>query len=107
MRKGLCCSSLPNTGLNKAAQTRKPHPLRCSCVQIERPLNKDDFTKLVQKTLQIKLAPSVVDIIFAVFGNDQGLLDGPGFVAVMKSRNRVPGYKVRPAKPCLYELSCC
>jgi hypothetical protein len=63
------------------------------CVQIERPLSKPDFNKLLLKTLKVQLAPAVLDIIFAVFGNEQGLLDGPGFVSVMKARNRVPGYK--------------
>jgi hypothetical protein len=30
----------------------------------------------------------------AVFGDEQGLLDGTEFVQVMKRRNKVPGYKV-------------
>jgi hypothetical protein len=64
-------------------------------LQIERPLSKDDFAELLNKTLKVKLAPAVLDILFVVFGDDQGLLDGPAFVSVMKSRNRVPGYKVR------------
>lgn len=64
------------------------------CAQIERPLSKPDFNKLLMKTLKVQLAPAVLDILFAVFGTDQGLLDGPGFVSVMKARNRVPGYKV-------------
>jgi hypothetical protein len=63
-------------------------------VQIERPLSKIEFSKLLYKNLKVQLAPSVLDILFAVFGDDQGLLDGPAFVAVMKSRNRVPGYRV-------------
>lgn len=63
-------------------------------VQIERPLSKFEFSKLLYKNLKVQLAPSVLDILFAVFGDDQGLLDGPAFVAVMKSRNRVPGYRV-------------
>lgn len=66
-----------------------------ACAQIERPLSKSDFNKLLMKTLKVQLAPAVLDIIFEVFGTDQGLLDGPGFVSVMKARNRVPGYKVR------------
>lgn len=64
-------------------------------LQIERPLAKDDFSKLLQKTLGVRLAPAVLDIVFAVFGDSEGLLDGPAFVQVMKSRNRVPGYRVR------------
>jgi hypothetical protein len=54
-----------------------------------------EFSKLLYKNLKVQLAPTVLDILFAVFGDDQGLLDGPAFVAVMKSRNRVPGYRVR------------
>jgi hypothetical protein len=63
-------------------------------MQIERPLQKEDFAKLVFKTLGVQLAPAVVDIVYAVFGDAQGRLDGPAFVAIMKSRNRVPGYRV-------------
>jgi hypothetical protein len=63
-------------------------------VQIERPLQKDDLAKLVFKTLGVQLAPAVVDILYAVFGDANGRLDGPAFVAIMKSRNRVPGYRV-------------
>ena len=66
-----------------------------AAVQIERPLNKADFSKLLGKTLGVQLAPAVLDTVFAVFGDAQGLLDGPAFVAIMKSRNRVPGYRVR------------
>lgn len=62
--------------------------------QIERPLNKDDFSKLLDKTLRVQLAPAVLDILFGVFGDSQGLLDGPTLVQVMKRRNRVPGYRV-------------
>lgn len=64
-----------------------------SALQIQRPLAKADFAKLVQKTLGLKLAPAVQDIVFAVFGDSDGMLDGPAFVQVMKSRNRV-GYRV-------------
>lgn len=62
--------------------------------QIQRPLAKPDFQKLIQKSLGVTLAPAVLDILFWVFGDDAGLLDGPSFVAVMKSRNKVPGYRV-------------
>lgn len=65
-----------------------------AAVQIERPLQKDDFSKLVFKTLGVQLAPAVVDIVYAVFGDANGRLDGPTFAAIMKSRNRVPGYRV-------------
>lgn len=80
----------------------------CACaLQIERPLSKGDFAELLYKTLQVKLAPAVLDILFAVFGDDQGLLDGPAFVSVMKSRNRVPGYKVRSHTAAVVGASAC
>jgi hypothetical protein len=63
-------------------------------VQIERPLNQDDFAKLLQQTLGVKLAPTVLSIMFAVFGDSSGFLDGPAFVQIMKNRNKVPGYRV-------------
>lgn len=49
---------------------------------------------MLQKTLNLRLSPAVLDIVFYMFGDSAGQLDGPAFVDVMKRRNRVPGYKV-------------
>jgi Ca2+-binding EF-hand superfamily protein len=63
-------------------------------LQIERPLSRQDFAKLIHKTLGLKLPTGVMDVLMAVFGDEQGCLDGSEFVQVMKRRNKVPGYKV-------------
>lgn len=63
-------------------------------MQIQRPLSKPDFSKLLAKSTGVQLSQPVLDILFAVFGDAHGLLDGPTLVAVMKARNRVPGYRV-------------
>jgi hypothetical protein len=62
--------------------------------QIERPLSRQDFSKLISKTLGLKLPSNVMDVLMCVFGDEQGRLDGTEFVQVMKRRNKVPGYKV-------------
>eukprot|EP00879_Flechtneria_rotunda_P026263 GHRR01027994.1.p1 GENE.GHRR01027994.1~~GHRR01027994.1.p1 ORF type:complete len:463 (+),score=161.35 GHRR01027994.1:639-2027(+) len=61
--------------------------------KVERPLPKQDFAKLLFKTMGAKLSPAVLDIVYYVFGDGDGMLDGPCFVDVMKRRNRVPGYR--------------
>jgi Ca2+-binding EF-hand superfamily protein len=66
-----------------------------SYAQIERPLSRQDFAKLILKTLGLKLPAGVMDVLMVVFGDEQGRLDGTEFVQVMKRRNKVPGYKVR------------
>lgn len=65
------------------------------CVQIQRPVPREEFVKWLKKTLNVKLSPAVLDVMFYMFADGDGCLDGPGFVDVMKRRNRVPGYKVR------------
>lgn len=64
-------------------------------MQIQRPVPRTEFIKIVRKSLNMKISPTVLDIIFYVFADSEGNLDGPGFVNVMKRRNTVPGYKVR------------
>eukprot|EP00878_Enallax_costatus_P030405 GHUV01033099.1.p1 GENE.GHUV01033099.1~~GHUV01033099.1.p1 ORF type:complete len:126 (+),score=14.65 GHUV01033099.1:253-630(+) len=63
------------------------------CSQIQRPVPRMEFVKIVKKSLNMKISPTVLDIIYYCFGDDEGNLDGPAFVDVMKRRNRVPGYK--------------
>lgn len=87
-----CRKAVPSPGL-PGVQPVAMDGYGVSALQIQRPLAKADFAKLVQKTLGLKLAPAVQDIVFAVFGDSDGMLDGPAFVQVMKSRNRV-GYRV-------------
>lgn len=72
-----------------------PRPSAVLGAQIQRPLSKPDFAKLLQKSLGVSLSQPVLDIVFAVFGDASGLLDGAALVQVMKARNRVPGYRVR------------
>lgn len=55
---------------------------------------KPDFSKLLQKSLGVVLSPVVLDILFSVFGDEFGQLDGAALVQVMKARNKVPGYRV-------------
>ncbi|WIA10401.1 hypothetical protein OEZ85_010593 [Tetradesmus obliquus] len=89
------------------------------CTQIERPLSREDFAKLISKTLRLKLPATVMDVLMHVFGDEQGRLDGTEFVQVMKRRNKVPGYKRGPvgisgsesegqnAGPVVSWLNCC
>lgn len=63
--------------------------------QINRPMSSADFSKLLSSTIGIKLSAPVLGVLFHVFGDKSGNLDGPGFVEVFKRRNRVPGYKAR------------
>ncbi|KAF6258901.1 hypothetical protein COO60DRAFT_1066567 [Scenedesmus sp. NREL 46B-D3] len=87
--------------------------------KIERPLSRQDFAKLIHKTLGLKLPATVMDVLMFVFGDEQGRLDGTEFVQVMKRRNKVPGYKRGPvgmsgsesegrnAGPVVSWLNCC
>eukprot|EP00882_Tetradesmus_deserticola_P020479 GHRQ01022126.1.p1 GENE.GHRQ01022126.1~~GHRQ01022126.1.p1 ORF type:complete len:497 (+),score=187.27 GHRQ01022126.1:565-2055(+) len=89
------------------------------CTQIERPLSREDFAKLISKTLRLKLPSNVMDVLMFVFGDEQDRLDGTEFVQVMKRRNKVPGYKRGPvgmagaesegqnAGPVVSWLNCC
>eukprot|EP00775_Hariotina_reticulata_P011679 gene11679-11822_t len=63
------------------------------CSQVERPLTKLDFSKLILKTMGVKLSSTVLDIVFYMFNAPAETLDGPALVDTMKRRNRVPGYK--------------
>ncbi|KAF8069396.1 hypothetical protein HT031_001511 [Scenedesmus sp. PABB004] len=68
--------------------------LPAAAAQIERPLPRAEFAKLLSKALGgLRLAPSVVEIIYALFGDEAGSLDGPALVSALKRRNYVPGYK--------------
>lgn len=72
-----------------------PTSVCCSLLlQIQRPLPREEFAKLMYKSIGLKLPDTVLDILMHMFGDGQGSVDGPGLVAVMKHRNKVPGYKV-------------
>eukprot|EP00878_Enallax_costatus_P024166 GHUV01025765.1.p1 GENE.GHUV01025765.1~~GHUV01025765.1.p1 ORF type:complete len:470 (+),score=125.94 GHUV01025765.1:256-1665(+) len=77
------------------------------CYQIQRPVPRMEFVKIVKKSLNMKISPTVLDIIYYCFGDDEGNLDGPAFVDVMKRRNRVPGYKVTKVSCHNYCLPAC
>ncbi len=50
--------------------------------QINRPVSRSDFVKLLKKLLNLSLAPHVVDLIFAVFPDGAGNLDTTTFLQV-------------------------
>jgi hypothetical protein len=64
--------------------------------RIGRPVERQDFAKLTQRLVGVKLTPNVVDILFAVCADGEGKLDGHAFVKLMRARERMPGRKVRP-----------
>ncbi|KXZ48149.1 hypothetical protein GPECTOR_30g245 [Gonium pectorale] len=54
--------------------------------QVDRPVCKAEFTKLLKKLMDITLAPHVVDIIFDIFADERGALDTTAFLEVMQRR---------------------
>ncbi|KIY99536.1 hypothetical protein MNEG_8424 [Monoraphidium neglectum] len=61
--------------------------------RIGRPVERQDFAKLTQRLVGVKLTPNVVDILFAVCADGEGKLDGHAFVKLMRARERMPGRK--------------
>ncbi|PNH07025.1 hypothetical protein TSOC_006539, partial [Tetrabaena socialis] len=53
---------------------------------IDRPVSKSDFAKMVKKLLGIALGAHVIEVIFAVFGDEAGMLNTPAFLEVMQRR---------------------
>ncbi len=64
------------------------------CQEVGRPVTRQEFVRLLKKTIDVTLAPAVVDVIMHVFSDAHGNLDGLAFVDVMKRRQRMPGQRI-------------
>jgi len=62
--------------------------------RIGRPVERSDLVKLTQRLLGVKLAPNLVDVIYALCGDAEGRLDGAEMVKLLRHRERMPGRKV-------------
>lgn len=80
-------------------------------------MTKADFSKLLKKLLNITLSPHVLDIVFAVFGNEQpaagaagggdegATLDTPVFLEVLQRREIMWARRVSARNSRLYMLA--
>jgi len=64
------------------------------CNQVGVSVKKSDFNKLLKKTLAFQLSPAVLDVIFYLFGNEEGHLNGEGLVDALSRRDRLPGKRL-------------